>query len=170
MKRLPVFLALTMAGLAGVQAEGLEDRRIVAKAVVAAPVDTVWQDWTTTEGLKSFFAEGSTIDLKPHGAYELYMALSAPEGSRGSEGARLLAVEPQRMLSFEWTNPPHMPLVRADYTHVTLYFEPAGEGGTSLTLIHDGFGLSPAWDEALAYFEKAWPMVLSWQAAKYGKD
>ena len=86
--------------------------------VVNASVEAVWQAWTTPQGAVTFFAPRANIQLALGGPYELYFDLDAPEGSRGSEGLRILSVLPMELLSFEWSTPPENPNVRRDGTHM----------------------------------------------------
>lgn len=137
----------------------LLDRKILAEVRVPADLPAVWDAWTTEPGVKTFFAPDCRIDLVPGGAYEMYFAPDAPEGLRGGEGCRVLAVQPLAMLSFTWNAPPSLPTVRGQYTHVTVRFELDGLG-TKVTLGHDGWGSGAEWDQALAYFDTAWKRVV----------
>jgi hypothetical protein len=60
------------------------------------------------------------------------------------------------MLSFTWNAPPHLPEARSQWTHVVVRFFAADGGRTRVTLRHDGWGEGGEWDDAFAYFEKAW--------------
>lgn len=131
------------------------DRAIVGEVVVDAPVSDVWATWTTEEGIKSFFAPACNIDLRVGGAFEMLFLLDAEEGKRGGEGVTFLAIEPQKMLSFTWNAPPHLPEARSQFTHVILWFDDT-DSGTRVTLRHDGWGDGGEWDEAYAYFVDAW--------------
>jgi uncharacterized protein YndB with AHSA1/START domain len=132
------------------------ERRISGEAVVDAPVSDVWRAWTTPEGIASFFAPECSIDLRVGGAYEMYFLPDAEPGLRGGEGCRILAVQPERMLSFTWNAPPHLAEARAQFTHVTLQFQPLSETITRVTLVHDGWGDGGQWDRAFDYFQRAW--------------
>jgi hypothetical protein len=65
------------------------------------------------------------------------------------------------MLSITWNAPPELSKVRKRWTHVTVRFEEIQEGQTKVTLTHDGWGEAEEWDEAFAYFSKAWIDVVS---------
>jgi uncharacterized protein YndB with AHSA1/START domain len=132
------------------------ERAITGEVVVDAPIDDVWAAWTTEEGIKSFFAPDCSIDLRVDGRYEMYFLQDEEPGRRGGEGVRFLAIQPGKMLSFTWNAPPHLPEVRAQWTHVTLRFFEIDGGRTRVTLHHDGWGDGGQWDEAFAYFERAW--------------
>lgn len=130
-------------------------RAIAGEVLVDAPLSRVWHAWTTEEGIRSFFAPACNIDLRVGGAFEMFFLLDGEEGKRGGEGVTFLAIEPEKMLSFTWNAPPHLPEARAQFTHVTLWFEEV-EGGTKVTLRHDGWGEGGEWDAAYAYFVSAW--------------
>ena len=131
-------------------------RFISGEALVDAPVSEVWEAWTTEDGIRSFFAPECTVDLRVGGKFELLFLPDAEPGQRGAEGCRFLAIQPEKMLSFTWNAPPHLPEARSQWTHVVVRFFEAEGGRTRVTLRHDGWGEGGEWDEAFAYFEKAW--------------
>ena len=136
------------------------DRVIHAEVTVAAPVTEVWAAWTTEEGAKTFFAPQCKIVCEPLGAYEMYFDPDAQPGLRGGEGCQILAVQPEKMLSFTWNAPPGLPDVRGHYTHVIVRFSESKENETKLTFIHDGWGEGGQWDQAYDYFTAAWKKVV----------
>ncbi|MFH1312320.1 MAG: SRPBCC domain-containing protein [Candidatus Eisenbacteria bacterium] len=140
-------------------AEG-RDRVIQDEVVVEAGLDAVWDAWTTSEGIKSFFAPACSIDLRVDGAYEMLFDPGAEPGSRGGEGVRILAIEPKTMLSFTWNAPPHLANVRKQWTHVVIRLEAAGAGRTRVRMIHDGWGEGEEWDQAFEYFTRAWKQMV----------
>ena len=73
---------------------------------------------------------------------------------------RFLALQPPRMLSVDWNAPPHLPEARAQRTVVIVRLAPAEGGQTWVSLHHTGWGDGGQWDQAHAYFDKAWGAVL----------
>lgn len=138
-----------------------QERTLVKMATVKAGVDAVWNAWTTTEGIKSFFAPDALIDARPGGPFEIYFNPYARPGLRGADGMVVLAVQEKKMLSFTWNAPPHLPEVRGQRTSVTVRLAPAGEGLTEVRLTHNGWGDGGQWDKAYDYFDKAWAHVLA---------
>ena len=130
------------------------------EVVVPAARDLVWNCWTTTEGMKSFFASESKIELTPGGAYELYLGPATAAGARGSEGCKVLGFVPGEVLSFDWNAPPKFPEIRKERTCVVLRFEPAGENKTRVILDHHGWGEGEKWDAVYKYFDSAWDRCL----------
>jgi uncharacterized protein YndB with AHSA1/START domain len=133
-----------------------QERQIRTSVTVATTPEQAWALWTTNEGIRSFFAPGSHIELRVDGPYEIFFMPAAPAGQRGADGMRLLAVEPNRRLAFTWNAPAALPYVRAQRTVVTVEFEPVGADSTRVTLRHFGWGSGPEWDSAISYFEPAW--------------
>ena len=90
------------------------------------------------------------------------MRARAPEGSRGADNARILALQTNRMLSFSWdAAPPSNPDVRKNRTHVVVRLFPLAENRTRVTLVNDGYGEGEDWDKAFTYLSKAWSNVLT---------
>jgi uncharacterized protein YndB with AHSA1/START domain len=73
---------------------------------------------------------------------------------------RFLAVQPKKMLSFDWNAPPHLPEARAQRTFVIVRLEALGDTSTRVSLHHTGWGDGGQWDQAHAYFDRAWGGVL----------
>ncbi|MGA2239789.1 MAG: SRPBCC domain-containing protein [Candidatus Bathyarchaeia archaeon] len=133
---------------------------IRAETIVDASQDEVWDAWTTEKGVKSFLAPECNIDVRVDGPYEIFFDPEAEHGQRGGEGVRILALETRKMLSITWNAPPHLSEVRKQWTHVTVRLEETREGHTKVTLTHDGWGEGKEWDEAFAYFTRAWTEVV----------
>jgi hypothetical protein len=71
------------------------------------------------------------------------------------------------MLSFDWNAPPHLAQVRQQRTVVIVRLHPVDAGHTRVTLHHTGWGDGGQWDQAYAYFDRAWGSVLSNLQARF---
>jgi uncharacterized protein YndB with AHSA1/START domain len=148
--------------LAGANHPAAAAERAIEKSVlVDATLDQAWDSWTTREGIVSFFAPDAKIEPRVGGAFEIYFDPSAEPGSKGADGMRYMALQPKKMLSFDWNAPPHLPEARAQRTVVIVRFEPITEKQTRVTLHHTGWGDGGEWDKAYAYFDRAWGSALS---------
>jgi uncharacterized protein YndB with AHSA1/START domain len=139
--------------------------RVVRKEVkVNAPIEKVWDAWTTSKGAMKFFAPEAVIKLTPGGRYELHFDLEAPKGLQGGEGCRVLSFLPLEMLSFEWNAPPEFPEVRKQqmkkHTWVVLQFYPIAKGRTKVRVTHLGWREGEEWERVFQYFVRAWDVVL----------
>jgi uncharacterized protein YndB with AHSA1/START domain len=136
------------------------ERAIDKEVVIAATLDQAWDAWTTREGITSFFAPDAKIEPRVGGAFQIYIDPGAAPGLRGADDMRFMAVQPKKMISFDWNAPPHLALARAQRTFVIVRFEPLAADSTRVTLHHTGWGDGGEWDKAHAYFDKAWGGVL----------
>jgi uncharacterized protein YndB with AHSA1/START domain len=137
-----------------------QDRVIRGEIIVQAGVDAIWAAWTTEEGIKSFFAPACNVDLRVNGLYEILFDPDAEAGWRGAEGTRIMAFQPKKMLAFTWNAPPNLTHVRHQLTHVVLRFAELSGGRTQVSMTHDGWGEGGEWDEAFAYFVRAWKDIV----------
>jgi uncharacterized protein YndB with AHSA1/START domain len=137
------------------------ERAIEVDVVVKAPVAAVWKAWTTTGGIKTFFAPDANVALRVDGPFEIFMNPNALPGGKGADGMRVIGFQENKMLSFTWNAPPSLPEARKQRSIVILRFEPVGEQETRVTLHHVGWGSGGEWDKAFDYFSKAWPMVMA---------
>jgi uncharacterized protein YndB with AHSA1/START domain len=149
-------LANACAFESGVTAQRSIDKRVD----VAASVDQAWDAWTTREGITSFFAPDAQLELRVGGAFQIYMDPLADPGMKGADDMRYMALQPKKMISFDWNAPPHLAEARKQRTFVVVRFEPLGDKLTRVSLHHAGWGDGGEWDQAYAYFDRAWAGVL----------
>ncbi len=139
---------------------GVGQRVLHKEVVVSSPIERVWWAWTTSEGMASWWAKQSWIDLKIGGPFELYFLLDQPRGSQGSESCRILSYVPPEMLSFSWNFPPEIPEIRFDHTWVVLRFVKIDPSETKVVFDQLGWKQGPAWEKGWKYFDEAWGEVL----------
>lgn len=137
-----------------------ENHELWFECEIDATLDDVWQQWTTENGLASFFAPVVRFDLKVDGPFEMLFNPDQPEGQRGAEGMRILAIEEKKLLSFTWSAPPKYPDIRKQRTFVIVTFEKVDEKKTKVWLRNLGYGFSKQWMDALEYFRVAWGKVV----------
>jgi len=137
------------------------ERAIDKEVVIAATVDQAWDAWTTRAGITSFFAPDAKIEPKVGGAFHIYIDPLAEPGLKGADDMRFMALQPKKMLSFDWNAPPSLPETRQQRTFVVVRFEPVADGQTRVALHHTGWGDGGEWDKTYAYFDRAWGNVLA---------
>jgi uncharacterized protein YndB with AHSA1/START domain len=137
------------------------EKKIIKEQLVNASREQVWKAFTTSEGVKSFFAPDAKIDLRLGGPYECYFLLDGEPGHRGSEECTVLSFLENEMLSFTWNAPPQFPEIRIQRTFVVIQFFDADENQTRVKLTHSGWRTGGRWEDVFGYFEEAWDVVLS---------
>jgi uncharacterized protein YndB with AHSA1/START domain len=148
-------LLLVLASVAAAQ-----ERALNKEVVVPAPVDAVWQAWTTRDGIVSFFAPDAEIEPRVGGPFHVHMDPLAQPGMKGADEMRFMALQPPHMLSFDWNAPPHLAQARQQRTFVVVRLKDVDGKSTRVTLHHTGWGDGGEWDQTYAYFDRAWGNVL----------
>ena len=138
-----------------------QERALDKEVLVPAPIDAVWQSWTTKAGIESFFAPEAEIEARPGGAFHVHFDPFAAPGMKGADDMRFLALQPPSMLSFEWNAPPHLAQARQQRTFVVVRLKDIDGKSTRVTLHHTGWGDGGEWDKAHVYFDRAWSNVLA---------
>jgi len=134
---------------------------IKKETITTATLENAWKAWTTIEGVTSFFVPKANIEPVIGGRYELFSSLKAPKGFQGTEGCKILALEPQKHLVFEFIAPPQFPNVRRLRTRVDVSFGQVAKGGVvKLDLDHSGFLEGAEWDEYFEFSDWNWDLVL----------
>lgn len=95
-------------------AQNSKEKQIEFEFKVDASPKEIYNAWTTTEGIKSFFATDGKVELKMFGDYHIYFFPDAPEGSRSAEDEKIIGYEENKMISFTWGFPPMLPELRAN--------------------------------------------------------
>jgi uncharacterized protein YndB with AHSA1/START domain len=160
MNRTATCIALALVSWALSTVAVAAERAIDKEVEVNASLDQAWQAWTTREGITSFFAPDAVVEPRVGGAFHIHIDPGAPAGARGADDMRFMALQPKKMLSFDWNAPPSLPEARAQRSFVVVRFFPLTETRTRVTLHHTGWGDGGEWDKAYVYFDKAWTAVL----------
>jgi uncharacterized protein YndB with AHSA1/START domain len=136
------------------------ERALDKEIVIAASIDAAWNAWTTREGITSFFAPDAVIEARVGGPFQIHINPLAAPGERGADDMRFMAIDPKKMISFDWNAPPSLPSVRSQRTFVVVRFFRVDDKTTRVTLHHAGWGDGGEWDKAYTYFDRAWGNVL----------
>lgn len=153
---LPIFLS----GLVWAAPLAAQEKAISEKVTVKANVNDVWRAWTTSAGIKTFFAPDAHVELKVDGPFQIYIDPTGEPGMKGADDMRIIGFQENKMLTFNWNAPPSLPEARKQRTVVIVRFESRGEALTDVSLTHIGWGEGGEWDKAHAYFSRSWPNVL----------
>lgn len=124
-----------------------------------------YQYFTERELLESFFAVKAEVEPRVGGKYELDWDPEGPPVQK-TVGCKITALQEGRLLAFDWKGPPpHSEVMNSadPLTHVAVSFIPVNDaegGSTEVHILHSGWRSGEAWEEARAYFDRAWEVVL----------
>jgi len=151
-----LFATLALFSLAG----HAQERSIDKQVVVPAPIEAVWQAWTSKAGIESFFAPEAEVEARVGGAFHIHIDPYGAPGMKGADDMRFMALQPPTMLSFDWNAPPSLPQARQQRTFVIVRLAALDGQSTRVSLHHTGWGDAGEWDQAFVYFDRAWGTVL----------
>src|SRR5262245_55053790 len=129
---------------------------------VGAPIETVWRAWTSQAETERWLAPSANVTFVEGGAYEFFW--SADPDTDSTRGCRVIAIEPEQRLVFEWQGnrnfidlfrPPHeRTLVEARFSwgdepsHTTVVVEQRETRSLEGWVAYDEW-MADAWEEAL---------------------
>ena len=158
MKLAPVALAfVTLAGTAWAQ------QPLVTEGMVAAPLDSVWNAFTTTAGLESWMAAHASFELRIGGLMQAVYSPTARLGDPSTIENTILSYEPKRMLTIRVSKPPAgFPFPNAILRMWTvIYFEPVGANRTRVREVSMGFGPDEESTQMRQFFERGNTMTMT---------
>jgi uncharacterized protein YndB with AHSA1/START domain len=137
-----------------------QQRALDKEVLVAAPVEAVWDTWTTKAGVESIFAPEAEVDARVGGAFHIHFDPYGPPGMKGAGDSRFMGLQKPKMLSFDWNAPPSLPEARGQRTFVLVRLHDVDGRATRVSIHHTGWGDGGEWDKAYDYFDRAWGNVL----------
>lgn len=126
------------------------------------PTHVAFRHFVEPALLESWLTEKAQVEPRQGGRYELFWDLDDPERD-STLGCTITAYQENELLAFNWKGPTQFKGFMNDAappTHVTVALVPR-DGDTVVHLVHSGWGSSQHWQEARAYFERAWGTALS---------
>lgn len=129
--------------------------------------ETAFAMFTKNDQLTQWLALEADIEPVVGGKYECFWD-PANKNINSTIGCKVLAVDSNRFIQFEWKGPVQVSefMNNADpLTVVTVIFNPEGSG-IRVDLIHTGWRKTAEWDKARQLFIKSWSMSLKRLAAK----
>ncbi len=141
--------------------------KIIYQAV-KLPCDAAraFEMFTVNGELEKWLTVKADVEPVVGGKYELFWNPDEPAFD-STVGCRITALEPGKLLAFEWKGPKQY----ADFmneceplTHVTVAFVPGEEEGkprAEVHLVHTGWRGTAEWEEARRWFVKMWGACLA---------
>jgi len=135
---------------------------IVRIVELERPVEEVWDLWADPARVAEWLVPRLRVDLRAGGSFEPVWE-GDDAGTRPAGGSRILSLEEEYQVRFEWRGPPQFAeLLNRDRpaTTVSARFQPLGPGRTRLRLEHTGWGDGEAWAAARSWHDEMWGTAL----------
>jgi uncharacterized protein YndB with AHSA1/START domain len=120
------------------------DKVLVLEVTVPAPLNAVWEAFTTSAGLSTWLTPGAVVDLREGGEWTAHF----PGGSTG--GGTILSFVREKELVLSAMAPDKFPTVRATRTRARFQFAASGES-TVVRLTQTGWREGDEWVKAYEY-------------------
>jgi len=154
-----VSISIALFALLGATSAAHAAERMLQTTVkIERPIAEVFAAWTTDAGLEAWLTKDARVDVRAGGSLQLNAL--GDVGSEGTTTLKVLAVEPGRMLSYEWTAPPQFPEVNATPGKWAVLRFDEDAGGTTVTATALGWREGEEWESCYSYFEKGNRAVL----------
>lgn len=137
------------------------DKIIYKKIVLNIPISSAYKYFTENDLLEQWLALKADVDPIIGGKFELFWDIENLQQD-STIGCRLLIVDSEKILNFEWKGPSQFAKLMNEerpLTNVTVFFS-EGVASTEINLIHTGWGTNEAWEEARKWFGSAWGIAL----------
>ncbi len=135
------------------------DKIIHLSVILKCSLHKAFEMFTIDEHLEKWLTTSANVEPKTEGRYELFWNPEDKE-SDSTIGCKVLAISPDRLLTFEWKGPKQfkhfMNNVRP-LTNVTVLFIPF-QDSTEVQLLHTGWRDTAEREEARLWFDNTWGM------------
>ena len=138
------------------------DKIIHRSASLRCDTQKAFEMFTQNKHLEKWLTQKADVEPRIGGKYELFWNPKDREND-STMGCKILAVHPNKFLSFEWKGPKqfkHFMNEVRPLTNVVVFFIPCQEH-TEVHILHTGWRETPEWEEARQWFDNAWVMSLS---------
>lgn len=162
---------LLLAFLVGVATTARAQDGITTEGVVEAPVAEVWKAWTTTAGLAAWLAPHADVDLRLDGRLRTHYDPKGTLGDARTIENRILAYEPERMLSIRVAQAPNdFPFrERVGEMWTVLHFQPTADRKTTLRIVGLGFSGDAEAQKMRAFFQRGNDYTLAQMQKHFAK-
>jgi uncharacterized protein YndB with AHSA1/START domain len=123
-------------------------KALVFEVTVPAPIDAVWNAFTTSEGLSTWLTPGAVVELRKGGEWTAHY----PGGKTG--GGTILSFKPKREIVMSAMAPEWFPHVRSERTTALFEFKAVTSGSTLVRLTQTGWKEGEEWDKAYDYLAR----------------
>jgi uncharacterized protein YndB with AHSA1/START domain len=120
-------------------------KALIFEVAIPAPIDAVWNAFTTSDGLSTWLTPGAVVDLRNGGEWTAHY----PGGKTG--GGTIVSFKPKREIVMSAMAPEWFPHVRSERTTALFEFKRVDKSSTLVRLTQTGWKEGEEWDKAYDY-------------------
>jgi len=175
-RRLPFNFILTIAGLVGgvhqpSHADDPVGNVLRSEGIVDAPIEAVWNAFTTKEGIESWMVPHAEIDLRVGGKMRTTYDPNGVIGDDSTIENTILSFDPPHMLSIKATKPPaDFPMKEAiKNMWSVIYLDSVDSKRTRITVVGMGYGDDEASQTLRKHFDAGNAWTINKLQERFGK-
>ncbi len=133
-------------------------RAVIEEVLVDAPVETVWDAYSTSKGWMAWVAPVAKVDLRLGGSIRTHYNADAKIGDPGTNVLHIVNFVPRRILTLQAELQDNWPeIMKRDAEHLmnVIVFDALPDQRTRIKSYGVGYGASPEYDKMLAFFVEA---------------
>jgi uncharacterized protein YndB with AHSA1/START domain len=137
------------------------DKIICQSVRLKCDSEEAFKMFTVGQHLEEWLTQVADVEPEVGGKYELFWNPEDRE-SDSTLGCKILAIQPNKFLCFEWKGPKqfkHFMNEANPLTNIVVFFIPL-EQSTEVYLVHTGWGDTEEWEEARQWFDRTWKTAL----------
>ncbi|MCF5889493.1 SRPBCC domain-containing protein [Aeromonas veronii] len=126
--------------------------------VIPAPIKSVWDEFTTENGVRNFMAPVCHVIAQPNGPFEIFFENLGDNNEQSSKGSYFLSVIPHRLLSLSWSFSSRFPSLKNQKILICIYFK--SKGDNTLVSFYQEAGLSNGdWAYGCEFSRNLWENI-----------
>lgn len=123
--------------------------------IIPAPINLVWDEFTTENGIRNFMAPACHVIAQPNGPFEIFFDSLDDNNEQSSKGSYFLSVIPHKLLSLAWSFSSKFPSLKNQQILICIYFK--SKGDKTVVSFFQEEGLSNGdWANGCAFSKNLW--------------
>ncbi|WP_080741058.1 SRPBCC family protein [Aeromonas bestiarum] len=91
--------------------------------IIPAPINVVWDEFTTEKGIRNFMAPVCHVIAQPNGPFEIFFENVCDNNEQSSGGSYFLSVIPHKLISLSWSFSSKFPTLQNQKILICIYFK-----------------------------------------------
>ncbi|MGL5108985.1 MAG: SRPBCC family protein [Vibrio ordalii] len=126
--------------------------------IIRAPINMVWDEFTTENGIRNFMAPICHVIAQPNGPFEIFFDNLDDNNEQSSKGSYFLSVIPYSLISISWGFSSKFPSLKNQKILICIYFKSKGDKTVVSFFQEDGLS-SDDWTHGCEFSRNLWENI-----------